>query len=111
MLYVHYRTFEQLRSFLRTDIKSLELLSLLRTKTDFSEQIILLNKLREHLRKKYNVECAVKLNTKVKSQTNSDDCGPFGKNLSSTKNKLNLVLLYAREIIEGGHYLDQIGMG
>ena len=45
----------------------------------FLDALYVLNKLRIQLNEIYQVNFTVRQHQKVKSQTNSDDCGPFGK--------------------------------
>ena len=43
------------------------------------DTLLLLNKLRSHLNNLYNMKFKVMIHKKVRSQSNSDDCGVFGK--------------------------------
>jgi len=60
------------------------------------DTLLLLNKLRSHLNNLYNMKFKVMIHKKVKSQSNSDDCGVF-------------VLMWARSMMEGCEHLNDLG--
>ena len=62
----------------------------MRTKTMTMEVLEILKNIQKHLRDLRKEKFVVKLNTSVRQQTNSDDCGAFGEWLNVKKFKIML---------------------
>jgi len=79
-----------------TNQKTIMMMDSMRTKTITMEVMEILKNIQKHLRDLRDEKFVVKLNTEVRQQTNSDDCGAF-------------VCAFARCLAEGGKEINRIG--
>ena len=83
----------------------------MRTKTLTFEVLETLKNIQKHLKDISGKKFVVRLNTSVRQQTNSDDCGAFGKSIAVfyRYNYGYLVCAFARCLAEGGKEINRIG--
>ena len=62
-----------------TNQRTIMMMDSMRTKTITLEVMEILKNIQKHLRDLRDEKFVVKLNTSVRQQTNSDDCGAFGE--------------------------------
>merc|ERR1712131_266504 len=79
-----------------TNQRTIMMMDSMRTKTMTMEVLEILKNIQKHLRDLRKEKFVVRLNTSVRQQTNSDDCGAF-------------VCAFARCVAEGGKEINRIG--
>ena len=95
-----------------TNQRTIMMMDSMRTKTMTMEVLEILKNIQKHLRDLRKEKFVVKLNTSVRQQTNSDDCGAFGEWWNVKNFEIHVVFLvcaFARCLAEGGKEINRIG--